>query len=621
MAPTLFQRSKGEIAKICKAGTTWVIGFFLIGFLITGIVSLFHFLILRFSSFEALEYLHLKFITASERENLFLPHTITIENYKQLQNIFLFVLLTSGVCFFFCLYAFRLSIWKFYYHSLRNLFQKIVIQLKKLTFFQKSLSLLSLILLVLVRLYFLYTYPLDIDEGFSYIYFVKEGALATAGFYVAPNNHVLYNLLCTFLTPFFNNPFWVMKLPTFFISVLTTFLAFILTYRYFGFITAFASSWLFSFSYFGIYYSIQGRGYSLLSLCTIILAFAGVQLIRKPSLFYHSIFTVAAIAGLYTIPVFLYPFITVNLFLLIIYLREKRYSHLFKLSATTSLASFTLLLLYLPIIYFNGFQSLIGNKYVQRVELEDFASIILPAIKYAQGLNFGQEAHGLLIVTLVALMLGLCFFFPQLSAIITKQAPTQKHFLQLSFWLITSLLVFLVIQGVVPPPRVWFYKSFFDFLGLVLVLQVVGNLIKIRLSWQSLLLYGFCVFFSIYQSYHTWRYGALRANPPRQSNELSQTILKMKAGSDLLITDNYFEVYFSYFSASHKRIFSIHPVVVSVARDFEVIITGAGDTFPLSIQTENYKEFYQDHFVKAFRRMPSSSTFSPSPKQPSDIDL
>lgn len=86
----------------------------------------------------------------------------------------------------------------------------------------RRLALGLLGLLVLIRVWYMAYYPVEVDEVTSYDKFVWNGPRVITTFYPIPNNHVLYNLLAWPFAVLGLSTRLVMRLPTVLLGTLGT---------------------------------------------------------------------------------------------------------------------------------------------------------------------------------------------------------------------------------------------------------------------------------------------------------------------------------------------------------------------------------------------------------------
>ena len=81
---------------------------------------------------------------------------------------------------------------------------------------KKEIRYLTVILLVafVLRLYYLFQ-PMRYDEAFGFILFFSQPLSFSLSHYVAPNNHLLYNIFAHPLYILLGNFEWVIRLPAF----------------------------------------------------------------------------------------------------------------------------------------------------------------------------------------------------------------------------------------------------------------------------------------------------------------------------------------------------------------------------------------------------------------------
>ena len=117
-----------------------------------------------------------------------------------------------------------------------------------------------------------------------------------------------------------------MRLPVLIISTLTSLIIFFVGKRFIGFYATLSGLSLFCYSEFGIFYATHGRGYFLMVLCVVLALISFILFLKfnqkktfvKTSIslktqsdFYLIVFIGNSILGFYTIPVFLYPFLSI----------------------------------------------------------------------------------------------------------------------------------------------------------------------------------------------------------------------------------------------------------------------------------------------------------------------
>ncbi|MDJ1503332.1 hypothetical protein [Xanthocytophaga agilis] len=317
----------------------------------------------------------------------------------------------------------------------------------------ERVCLLSLALLICIcRIYFLTKLPLHVDERFTYLYFVSKGWIVSAIYYPGPNNHILFSLLCTIFNFFLQSPLWVLRLPALLSGALALFGIWVLIRHYFSAFIAIGSVSLLAFSPQVFGYSIQGRGYSLL-LCWIILAtgcLLSILSAKKISSITSFLFVISCFLGFYTIPIFLYPFAGLSLYLMLFFLTQKNMHQLIRLLWMEICVGILVALVYLPVTLLNGWGAVTANTWTTQLEwptfleglrttLTDLADFMWNSIPYSTWFT--------LIISTGSILL-----------ILTRQITGfQKHWLQLYLLTLWIIIPIMVLQRVLPYGRIMIY--------------------------------------------------------------------------------------------------------------------------------------------------------------------
>jgi hypothetical protein len=307
--------------------------------------------------------------------------------------------------------------------------------------------LLIFVLQTVAFLYFLVTIPFHYDEAWTYIYFTGRGFLKTVTFYPIPNNHIFYNLVAGLfdLLPF--PPEITTRLPSYFSSLVATWYFFRIASLYFTEFTTLITTAIFAAAYPVVLYSIEARGYSFVLCFTVLLLYAAVQHIREPGgrTFRH-LYLFSLVAGMYSMPSFIYSAIVISGGLFVQYLIKKwplktlLFDHL--------KASLVVVLLYAPIVYFNGIDKLrnpVGFTRVTTTELTAGLGLLFSAI-----LHFLAGTDGLPLLALVLLIPA--------GIIFTRLGKENSRFLVVTCMImLVSPVIILYLNPVLPYPRTWLY--------------------------------------------------------------------------------------------------------------------------------------------------------------------
>ena len=317
------------------------------------------------------------------------------------------------------------------------------------------------------------------DEVFSAINFASKPFFQTISFYPLPNNHIFFNALNHWLSIFHDDLIWTGR-------VISGLSFSIILVRIWTFIGRFESdifiklvfilllSTIFPF----IGFATQARGYNLQLLLAWI-AFEQVYFYLKTKDTRHlSTYVIVMTLGMWTIPSFLFYWIGLSVFVI---LSGKSYRTLdFKFIYASIRILILSLILYIPVVTFSGWQSVVANKYVAAptdlTTSEFFQSFFLS--NYFQGLFnewFGSGTSTWLAVILIILPIGLVVMYKQ-----KEQIVLLRLFLSLVFGFIAVSLIIKKIpfyRNVII--QCWFYW--------VILFLIIISLIKDRTRfWKNM---------------------------------------------------------------------------------------------------------------------------------------
>jgi len=373
--------------------------------------------------------------------------------------------------------------------------QKLIFYLHKTSFFledftktQKTTFWILFVLTFFIKVYFIFNFPLHIDEVFSYIYFINKGFLVSAAYYPGPNNHIFYNLLTSFL----ENDFLPKK---FNIRVLSLIISQSLLILFILFFKKMFQQWTTIFVSFGIafsapffLYSIYGRGYILQFFWIIISLFALQKIIiQVDKIFFRKIFIITSILGFYSIPTFIYPFLS-SIFLYLIFFQKVNYRHFI---TDLFLIFIGIFALYLPVFALNGLGTVFNSVWVKRLSLEVWIRDFPVFIENLSHFFFDIEG----IEIIYFLFLGFIFF--------RFLFKSKKSFYDYTaFYYVFIPIVLIFIQRVLPPPRVFMYQFFFLILGSFYFSFLPKNQISKKITLSLSILLFFIFSFKNYQEYY-----------------------------------------------------------------------------------------------------------------------
>jgi hypothetical protein len=160
-------------------------------------------------------------------------------------------------------------------------------------------------------------YPLYADEACAYVYFVRQGFFLTTICYPIPNNHIFFDIVCGWLDKLsFLGPTMVMRLPSMAAGCIMYYVIFCLFKRWGDFRRAMAVVAGVAFCHILSHYAMQGRGYQLQLLFTVISAVSAWAYWFSPQWRGRSgygLFIVSSVLGFYINPLFVFHFLAMCL--------------------------------------------------------------------------------------------------------------------------------------------------------------------------------------------------------------------------------------------------------------------------------------------------------------------
>ncbi|MCS7005059.1 MAG: hypothetical protein NZM38_07005 [Cytophagales bacterium] len=332
-----------------------------------------------------------------------------------------------------------------------------------------------------VQIFFSFAYPIHIDEAFSYVFFAHKGLGVTLAFYPGPNNHIGYTILVSLLAKFMPS-LMAIRIPVLLQSIMTYAFAYSWIVKRYGILSAVCAIVLFAFSEYGLFYSVHGRGYWAVMFSTYLAFWLLEKYFQTPQRVYLFVFVFVCLYGFYCVPVFLYPFLSILVWLGW-RLHQSRYFQWRSWAVALVLIGIGTILLYAPVLIFNDWQTITANPWVLRGK----SSFWKDYVKYCIEVNaafYGTECAGFWLVVALwsASIVGLFV----------------RSCRNVSFWILCVGLLpfgFILFQQVLPFTRVWLYKSALEF-------GIIGILLGYYLSkttWQKCIVSFLLVLYSFWQ--------------------------------------------------------------------------------------------------------------------------
>lgn len=239
-----------------------------------------------------------------------------------------------------------------------------------------AIVLLIMLLGIIFRLERIYA-PFGHDEAYTYVAFARSLFTAISDYHL-PNNHVFHTILTYFSTQIFGNQPWAVRLPAFIAGVMLIPAAYWLAKRLYGSWVALGAALLVAWFPPLVAYANDARGYTLVALFTLLTLVLGDIVRKNKNIFVWGLISLFSALGFYTIPIMLFPFGVLFVWLLMENLfegpgpyRTKWEFICYWLAAGLGAAILTLML-YIPIFVYSGPATFFANKFIAPVPWRDF---------------------------------------------------------------------------------------------------------------------------------------------------------------------------------------------------------------------------------------------------------
>ena len=313
-----------------------------------------------------------------------------------------------------------------------------------------DLTLACLLIIAFLLRFSVLFQPMREDEAYSFLQYSSRPFYSALSLYNAPSNHLLHTLLVRVAYLLFGDHPWALRLPVLVAGLCLVpgvYFAARSLYRNSGALLAAA---LVASSSILIEYSTNARGYIILVSLFMSLIPVAAYLSRKQNWAAWVTFAILGALGAYTIPIMLYPFGGICLWLLLSAKFEaegRSAGNLVKeLFVTCGLAGFLVFELYSPVLAVSGPAALFANKWVRAKPVQVFLTGLPPSL----GSTWSQWNRDLPL-WLKGLLLGgfvVSLLWTRRQSLFRVPLP-----LALALWVVP--LVF--IQRVDPFERVWLF--------------------------------------------------------------------------------------------------------------------------------------------------------------------
>lgn len=439
-------------------------------------------------------------------------------------------------------------------------------------------SILIFLLPIIAFVYYGLTLPVTFDEAYTYNFFVKKPIYYCMIHYPLPNNHILHSVILNFtdLIPVGSNLLKI-RFPVILITSITIIISYYFMIKYYGEKVATTVCGLFPVFFMSILFGFQSRGYYLIVLFFIICMFCTLDIIIRNRRKSWILFSVCSILGFYTMPSFLYPFITLNVIMLMLNIKHIRTEILYNVIIGVIVG-----LLYAPIIIFDGIGALINNPFVKPVSrfrvLQELPEFFLKMTEEITGFSFWIVGLILLIAFILAI----------------KEKNKTRRIVFVVFLL--APFVLLLIHSVIPFYRTFIYYGFiFMFLIGVGFAKFINKLPNAILYVSVVLIQVVCIlnFNSNIKNFFSYNYTIGKINEKIIKEDKSYYFLSWRA-SELFLFETY-EKDFEVGPVLYENAYEQKASADTISYDFVIIDKQADETI-------HRQPFLSDNYINIYKK-------------------
>lgn len=150
--------------------------------------------------------------------------------------------------------------------------------------------------------------PMFHDESYTAVTWAPGPLTYILEDYHLPNNHIFHTILVSWSHDLFGSQPWSVRLPAFIAALLLIPAGYGLTRRWYGRVPALSAAALMGIAPIITDYATNARGYSLFMLFSLLIFWLAARLARQNNLVEWLLLVVFASLGFWTVPMMLYPF-------------------------------------------------------------------------------------------------------------------------------------------------------------------------------------------------------------------------------------------------------------------------------------------------------------------------
>lgn len=291
--------------------------------------------------------------------------------------------------------------------------------------------------------YFAYAYPVTLDEPQSYFYFMKPSTWEALSLYPYPNNHILSSVISGFVSeiPWIDLLFKI-RIPVLFVSLFTWIFAYRFVRKYYSENLALFVVAIGTVVATNLQHAYIARGYAYVMLFVVIGLYAAFNIIKEGNRRRDWFaFTLSSALGAFTMPSYLYPFLSISIFIFIYNYKAIKTQILY-----SALVGVLALVFYSPLLVVTGLDGLTSNEYVATIDR-------MLVLRSLPGFLLGTVVH--------------IFYMPHYVLLTVFGAVALFTFYKrdketLTIWavFIITPCLFLILHSVIPFFRTFFYYGF-----------------------------------------------------------------------------------------------------------------------------------------------------------------
>jgi hypothetical protein len=372
-----------------------------------------------------------------------------------------------------------------YSHSIARFIQKTTLirrhHVQQTTKTEKIFLALIFLAFAIRGLWQMHYVELQYDEAWTYNHFISKGFIVSL---ISPNNnHIFYTLFACITDYLPLEAKYSLRLPAYFGGMATCLLFYAMARSIWDWRWALVALAWFAFSPGVAIYSMYARGYIFQLFFTILVFWTTLKILSNSdnSRYYWTLWVLANILGLYSLPTHTYVLVAINIILLIAILVERLIDWKHWLIANITVFVLTSLL-YLPLMLTNGVNVLVDVATTNTPQGEPFWNYQDKVSDWLLiGAGRGTPVYWFWLLFVLVLVVVL---------ILNRKEIKQRKPIGISlfFLLIPSLLNLLT--GSQPPFRVWCFLTLF----IAIAIPIIGTQIVPKIN-SNILLIGMIISF------------------------------------------------------------------------------------------------------------------------------